>query len=71
MIFAEFDVRGLLRGDIKSRYDAYNLAIRTGWMSRNEVRRLENLNPVDGLDEYIISSDMQSNAMQQDTNSSN
>ena len=38
MIFAEFDVRGLLRGDIKSRYDAYNLAIRTGWMSRNEVQ---------------------------------
>ena len=71
MIFAEFDVRGLLRGDIKSRYDAYNLAIRTGWMSRNEVRKLENLNPVDGLDEYIISSDMQSNNATKDSNSSN
>ncbi len=71
MIFAEFDVRGLLRGDIKSRYDAYNLAIRTGWMSRNEARKLENLNPVDGLDEYLISSDMMQSDNAKNTDSTN
>jgi hypothetical protein len=27
-------------------------------MSRNEVRELENLNPVDGLDEYLVPSNM-------------
>ncbi|OGT26072.1 MAG: phage portal protein [Gammaproteobacteria bacterium RBG_16_66_13] len=53
-IFAEFLVDGLLRGDTPSRYAAYATAINSGWMSRNDVRVLENLNPVDGLDEFLI-----------------
>ncbi len=52
--FAEFTVDGLLRGDSKARTNAYKTAILTGWMSRNEVRRLENMNSVDGLDEFLI-----------------
>lgn len=44
--FAEHIVDGLLRGDIKSRYDAYSIAINNGWMSPDEVRELENLNPM-------------------------
>ena len=51
--FAEFLVDGLLRGDQKSRYDAYRTAITTGWMSRNEARVLENMDPQDGLDEFL------------------
>ncbi len=51
--FAEHLVDGLLRGDIRSRYAAYGAAIKDGWMNRNEVRILENLNPVDGLDEFL------------------
>lgn len=54
LYFFEFKIDALLRGDQKSRYDAYHTAIADGWMSRNEVRRLENLNPVDGLDEYLV-----------------
>lgn len=50
--FAEFTVEGLLRGDTKSRYEAYASALQNKWMTRNEVRRLENLNPVDGGDEF-------------------
>lgn len=53
-LFVSHNVEGLLRGDSKSRYEAYASAITNGWMSRNEVRRLENLNPADGLDEYIV-----------------
>lgn len=55
--FAEFLVDGLLRGDTKSRYEAYNLATtgggQGGWMTRNEVRLRENLNPLPGLDDPI------------------
>lgn len=46
-------IEGLLRGDTKSRYEAYGAAIKDGWMSRNEAREKENLNPQDGLDEFL------------------
>jgi len=52
-LFAEHLVEGLLRGDTATRYNAYRSAILAGWLSRNEVRELENLNPADGLDEYL------------------
>lgn len=41
-----------LRGDTKTRYEAYDRAIRAGFMSPNEAREKENWNTVDGLDEY-------------------
>ena len=46
-------VEGLLRGDTATRYEAYGKAIRDGWMSRNEVRERENLNPMPGLDTFL------------------
>lgn len=52
-VFPEFLVDGLLRGDIKSRYTAYQLAIQSGIMSPNEVRAKENLNPRPGGDDYM------------------
>lgn len=51
--FAEHLVEGLQRGDIKSRYEAYGRAITAGWMTRNEARSRENLNPLPGLDEPL------------------
>ena len=48
--FAEFKVAMLLRGDTKTRYDAYGRGIQDGWLLRNEARAMENLNPIDGLD---------------------
>ena len=50
--FAEFTVEGLLRGDTASRYEAYASALQNKWMTRNEVRLKENMNPVDGGDEF-------------------
>jgi len=50
--FAEFKVDGILRADTKSRYEAYASALQNEWMTRNEVRALENLNPVDDGDEF-------------------
>lgn len=60
VLFFEHLVDGLLRGDITSRYEAYNTAIQAGWMNRNEVRVRENLNPVEGLDEYLVPLNMAS-----------
>lgn len=53
--FVEHNVEGLLRGDTKSRYEAYHLALTDGWMSRDEVREKENLNPIpDGAGEVFL-----------------
>lgn len=41
--FAEHNVSGLLRGDLKSRYEAYFTGRQGGWLSVNEIRRLENM----------------------------
>lgn len=51
--YTEHLVDGLLRGDTKSRYEAYGSAINAGWMVRNEAREKENMNPIDGLDEPL------------------
>lgn len=51
--FAEFVVDGMERGDIKSRYEAYQLAITNGIMSPNEIRARENLNRRDGGDDFF------------------
>lgn len=53
-IFARHEVKGLLRGDVKSRYEAYNMALLSGWMSRNEVRALEELPPFPGGEQYLV-----------------
>jgi HK97 family phage portal protein len=58
-IFAEFQTAGLLRGDIKTRFQSYAKAIQFGWMNRNEVRKLENLNTDDDeLDKYLVPMNM-------------
>ena len=51
--FVDFVVEELLRGDIKSRYDAYAIARQWGWMSVNEIRQKENMNAVTGGDAYL------------------
>ncbi|MGH6755405.1 MAG: phage portal protein, partial [Bradyrhizobium sp.] len=51
---AEFSVQGLLRGDHKTRAEFYAAGIVNGYFTRNEVRKWENLNPIDGLDEPLI-----------------
>lgn len=56
--FIKFNVSGMLRGDQKSRYDAYHLAITDGWMSRNEARGFEDMNQEDGLDEFLTQMNM-------------
>lgn len=49
-MFFEFDVKEILRVDIKERYEAYKLAKETGFMTINEIRRAENMNRIEGMD---------------------
>jgi HK97 family phage portal protein len=44
--FAKFSMAALLRGDTASRFAAYQVAIQNGWMNQDEVRLLEDLNPI-------------------------
>ncbi|MGK5615875.1 phage portal protein [Proteus mirabilis] len=52
--YAEFSVEGLLRADSAGRSAYYTTALQNGWMSRNDVRRLENLPPIEGGDIYTV-----------------
>ena len=49
----EFDFANLMRGDAASRSAYYQSGIQNGWLTRNEARVAENLNPLDGLDEPL------------------
>jgi len=49
-VVIEFNLEGLLRGDSAARTAFYQSALSNGWMTINEVRALENLEPVPGGD---------------------
>lgn len=51
--YVEFNLSGLMRGDQKTRYACYALGRQWGWLSVNDIRRLENLPPIDGGDVYL------------------
>lgn len=59
--FTQFNIDGLMRGDYKSRMEGYAIARQNGWMSANDIRALENLNPIPeelGGSEYLINGNM-------------
>lgn len=51
----KIDTNGLLRTSTKERYDAYAVGIKSGFLSRNDVRRKENMDVIEGLDLYSYS----------------
>jgi HK97 family phage portal protein len=51
--FIKFSIDGLLRGDMKSRYEAYRIGREGGWLSPNDVRDLEDQNRIEGGDGYM------------------
>ncbi|TNE75500.1 MAG: phage portal protein [Gammaproteobacteria bacterium] len=53
-IYAEHNVEGLLRGDSAARSSFYSTMVQNGLMTRNEVRRTENLPEVEGGDDLTI-----------------
>lgn len=61
LYFAKFNVDGLLRGDYKSRMEGYAIGRQNGWLSINDIRRLEDMSlvPTDkGGDDYLVNGNM-------------
>ena len=54
----KFNVEGLQRGSMSSRFDAYQKGINMGVYSPNEIRELEDMNPRDGGDIYLTPMNM-------------
>lgn len=48
---AAFNIESFLRADTSTRYKAYMDAITGGWLLKSEIRRIENLPPVKGIDD--------------------
>jgi len=44
--YARFNMDGLLRGAYKERMEGYAIGVQNGWMSSNDVRELESMNPI-------------------------
>jgi len=51
-LFVEFDLSGLLRADPTARWATYRIGRETGALSPNDIRKFENMSPIDGGDEY-------------------
>jgi HK97 family phage portal protein len=53
-LFVEFNFAALLRGDLRSRYQAYLIGRQGEWLSANDIRRAENMSPRtdEGGDDY-------------------
>lgn len=56
--YAEHIVDALLRGDTKSRYEAYAVARQNGWLSANDIRQKENEDKIEGGDDYLVNGNM-------------
>jgi len=52
--FIKFNVDGLLRGDFATRMNGYSIGSQAGFLSVNDIRRIEDLRPVDGGDVYRV-----------------
>jgi HK97 family phage portal protein len=59
--FIKFNVDGLLRGDYQSRMSGYATGRQNGWFSANDIREMENMNPIpveEGGNLYLINGNM-------------
>lgn len=59
--FIKLNVDGLLRGDYQSRMNGYAVGRQNGWFSANDIREMENMNPIpdeEGGNLYLINGAM-------------
>jgi hypothetical protein len=59
-LFVKFVFQGLLRGDTTARIAYYSAGYRDGWLSQNDIRDLEDMNPIEdpAADEYRVQAQM-------------
>ena len=59
--YVQFNIDGLMRGAYKERMEGYAIARQNGWMSANDIRELENMNPIpdsEGGNTYLVNGNM-------------
>ncbi|HPJ03274.1 MAG TPA: phage portal protein [Candidatus Limiplasma sp.] len=59
--YVRFNIDGLMRGSYKERMEGYAIGRQNGWLSANDIRELENMNPIekaDGGDDYLVNGNM-------------
>lgn len=59
--YIKLNVDGLLRGDYQSRMNGYAVGRQNGWFSANDIREMENMNPIpdeEGGNLYLINGAM-------------
>ena len=56
--YIKFNVNAILRADPKTRYEGYRIAIQSGFMTANEIRALEELEPKEGGERLLINGNM-------------
>tara|TARA_R110000824_G_C15133324_1_gene669237 strand:+ start:127 stop:1320 length:1194 start_codon:yes stop_codon:yes gene_type:complete len=54
LYYTKMSVEGLLRGDSQARADYYQTMLQNGVFSINEVRRFEDMNPIENGDEHLV-----------------
>lgn len=52
-LYMEHNLDGLVRGDLKSRYEAYGVGRQWGWLTANKVLQMENMETFEGGDRYL------------------
>lgn len=60
-VIIKFNVDGLLRGDYASRMQGYSIGRQNGFLSTNDIREMENMNPIpaeEGGDLYLVNGSM-------------
>jgi len=61
LYFCKMNVDGLLRGDYESRMNGYSIGRQNGWLSANDIRELEDMNPIsdeEGGNLYLVNGNM-------------
>ena len=59
--FIKLNVDGLLRGDYQSRMNGYAIGRQNGWLSTNDIREMEDMNPLpeeEGGNLYLVNGAM-------------
>lgn len=56
--YVKFNVDAILRADQKTRYEGYQKAIQSGFLTPNEVRELEEREPKPGGDQLLVNGNM-------------
>lgn len=52
--FVRFNMDAILRGDLATRFSAYSTGVQAGFLTINDIRRLEDLQPAEGGDVYRV-----------------